>query len=225
MQKLYKAVIFDFDMTIADSSQVIVSLLNDAAEHFGYPRKRYEEVLPCVGNTHEIMLSYVTGEKDPQKLLLMREHYRAISREEMPKRTTFFPGVEQCLKTLKRNGIKVGLLSLKLHDILMASLDKYNLSRCFDLILGCEDVPAHKPDPSGMIKAMKLLGVGRHDILYIGDSLVDQETAKNAGVDFCAMLLGGTSKDQFDKDFVTAFCISPDEVTRYFSSNKYRNAR
>lgn len=216
MQKQYKAVIFDFDMTIADSSQVIVSLLNDTAEHFGYPRKRYEEVLPCVGNTHEIMLHYVTGERDRKKLFRMREHYRAISREEMPKRTTFFPGVEECLKTLKNQGFKVGLLSLKLRDLLFASLDKYNLSQYFDLILGSEDVSAHKPDPSGMYKAMELLEVGKQDILYVGDSLVDQKTARNSGVDFCAMLLGGTAKDQFDKNYVTRYCISLDDLTEMF---------
>lgn len=216
MQKKYKAVVFDFDMTIADSSQVIVCLLNDTAEHFGYSRKRYEEVLPCVGNTHEIMLGYVTGEKDREKLLTMRTYYRAISKEEMPKRTTFFPGVERCLKTLKSRGIKVGLLSLKLRDLLFASLDKYDLSRYFDQVLGSEDVPAHKPDPSGMFKMMEKLGVDRREILYVGDSLVDEKTAKNAGVDFCAMLLGGTVKDQFDKEFVTRYCISLDDLTRVF---------
>ena len=216
MQKKYKAVIFDFDMTIADSSQVIVSLLNDTAEHFGYSRKSYEEVLPCVGNTHEIMLSYVTGVRDQEKLLEMREYYRAISREEMPKRTVFFPGVETCLKRLKKQGIKVGLLSLKLRELLFASLDKYGLSRYFDLVLGCEDVPAHKPDPSGMFKAIEKLGVGRGDVLYVGDSLVDEGTAKNAGVDFCAMLLGGTAKNQFDQDFVKGYCISLDDLTRMF---------
>lgn len=216
MQKQYKAVIFDFDMTIADSSQVIVSLLNDTAEHFGFPRKRYEEVLPCVGNTHEIMLSYVTGEKNPKKLLNMREYYRAISIEEMPERTTFFPGVEECLKTMKAHGIKVGLLSLKLRDLLFASLDKYNLSRYFDTVLGSEDVDAHKPDPSGMVKAMEQLGVKQSEVLYVGDSLIDQGTARNAGVDFCAMLLGGTAKNQFDKDFVTQFCISLEDLTEAF---------
>lgn len=220
MVKQYKAVVFDFDMTIADSSQVIVSLLNDTAEHFGYPRKNYEEVLSCVGNTHEIMLSHVTGVKDQEKLLIMRDYYRAISREEMPKRTNFFPGVETCLKTLKRRGIKVGLLSLKLRDLLFASLDKYDLSRYFDQVLGCEDVAAHKPDPSGMFKMMELLGVTAGDILYVGDSLVDEGTAKNAGVDFCAMLLGGTRKDQFDREFVTEFCISLDDLTSLFADSK-----
>lgn len=220
--KRYEAIVFDFDMTLADSSRVIVDLLNDCAEYFGYKRMAYEQTLPVIGNTHEIMLSYVTGEKDPKKLLVMRDYYRGLCRSEMPQRTTFFPGVDECLAEIHGKGIKIGILSQKLRDVLMASLVKYDLAHYFDVVIGCEDVPFHKPDPSGLYKAMEALNVSASGMMYVGDSLVDECVASNAGVDFSAMLLGSTACEQFRQDFAQRFYTSlkglQEDVARIYSN-------
>lgn len=210
--KPYKAMIFDFDMTLADSAQVIIQLLNIASKHFGYGEMPPDEVMPVVGNTHEIMLSHVTGEKDPEKLLEMRTYYRQLCRDMMPDMTEFFPDVPQCLANIHAKGIKIGLLSLKLRDVLMASLVKYDLAQYFEVVTGCEDVAAPKPDPSGLFSTMKAMGVIPEETLYIGDSLVDQGAARAAGTDFAAMLRGGTTREQFDPEIVTCFYDTADAL-------------
>ena len=212
--KPYKAIVFDFDMTLADSSKVIVALLNQTAQEFGFPQKTYEETLPVVGNTHEIMLGYVTGERDPAAILRMREHYRALCRSEMPKRTALYPGAVECLRAAWERGLKIALLSLKLRDVSSQTLVQYDVMRYFSLVLGCEEVPAPKPDPSGLLMAMEQLGVSRAETLYVGDSLVDQETARAAGTDFAAVLLGGTAQEQFDPTFCWRFYNNLGELRR-----------
>ena len=209
----YKAIVFDFDMTLADSSHVIVDLLNDCAEQFGFPRKTYGETLPVVGNTHEIMLSHVTGVTDPARILEMREYYRQLCLSEMPQRISFFPGAEACLKQIFEKKIQAGILSLKLRAALEASLEKYNLSRYFNVVLGCEDVPAPKPDPGGLRKAMAAMKIAdAKDLLYVGDSLIDEKAAASAGTDFAAMLLGGTGREEFDPALVRHMYASLDEL-------------
>lgn len=210
--KCYRAIIFDFDMTLADSSKVIMDLLNDCARHFGYPGKSYEETLPIVGNTHEIMLSHVSGESAPEKLLEMRDYYRALCRAEMPRRTALFPGAVECLAEINRKGILLGLLSLKLRDVLLASLEKYRIDKFFGVVIGCEEAPAPKPDPSGLFAAIHALGVSADETLYVGDSLVDEGAAHSAGIDFAAMLLGGTAREQFRKNRVCQFYRSLDQL-------------
>ena len=210
--KRYKAIIFDFDMTLADTARIIVDLLNDTARHFGYPAMEFSKALPTVGNTHEIMLSHVTGEKDPEKLLEMRTYYRALCRSEMPVRTEFFPDAPACLRTIAKKGVAVGLLSQKLRDVLMASLVKYELADCFQVVFGCEEVPAAKPDPAGLIAMMQALGVTAEETLYVGDSLVDEGAARGAGTDFAAMLRGGTAREQFDPAVVTYFYQTAEEL-------------
>jgi len=60
----------------------------------------------------------------------------------------------------------------------------------FDVIVGGEDVAAHKPDPEGLLKAISMVGCQKEEVLFVGDSTVDARTAKNAGVDFVAVLTG-----------------------------------
>lgn len=207
--KRYQAIIFDFDMTLADSAQVIVKMLNQTAKHFGYPARAAQEVLPIVGNTHEKMLSFTTGVTDPMRLLEMRAYYRAVCREDMPRLTAFFPDAAALLEAISRAGMQMAVVSLKLRDILLACLEKEGLSRYFQAVLGCEDVPAPKPDPSGLVLAANQLGISPDRCLYTGDSLVDQQAAAGAGMDFAAMLKGATRREQFDPRMVRWYFDSP----------------
>jgi phosphoglycolate phosphatase len=221
MEWKYRAVVFDFDMTLADTEKIIVELLNRSARHFGYPAKPYDEVKHYVGNTHEVMMGKLTGVTDKEKMLVMREYYRGLSRQEVPERTRFFPGVEECLQLLRGEGIRLGILSLKLKELMLYPLNKYGLTDYFDCILGSEELNAPKPAPDGLWQMMEHLKVSRREILYIGDSLVDEETAYQAGVDFGAMLLGSTKKEDFQPKRVTEFFYSyGDFIEKYSKISK-----
>lgn len=212
----YKAVIFDFDMTLADSQRIIVRLLNETAKNFGYEVKQEDYVSKIIGNTHEKMLAYVTGEKDEKKILEMREYYRMLCRLYMPENTTFFPNVDKALERIYEDGSKLAVLSLKLTDLLEKSLTKYDLRKYFDVVNGCEAVSSQKPDPEGVNNILKVMNINSRNVLYVGDSVVDQETAYNAGVDFCAMLMGKTKKSSFDPQKVSVFCNSwKDFIDKY----------
>jgi phosphoglycolate phosphatase len=212
--KRYKALIFDFDMTLADSAKVIAELLNVSANDFGYPSMSFDEVLPVIGHTHEIMLSHVTGQKDPGSLLHMRNHYRQLCRLRMADSMDIFEDVPACLQNISGKGIKIGLLSLKLRDVLIESLERHDLVKYFDAIVGCEDVTAPKPDPSGLFAVLGILGLEPKDAMYIGDSLVDEGAAKAAGIDFSAMLRGATAQEQFDRSFVRQFYRTAEELSK-----------
>ncbi len=202
----YRAMVFDFDMTLADTSHVIVDLLNETVRHFGYPEESYEYILPVVGNTHPIMLGHTAHETDMEKLLTMQAYYRKLCGEQMPARTTFFPGVDRCVRLLSERGMRLGIVSIKLAYLLRASLDKYGLLGYFQYVLGGDEVKTPKPDPEGLLRMLELFGVEKNELLYIGDSLVDEKAAEAAGVDFCAMLLGGTRAEQFqEKNRARAF--------------------
>lgn len=66
-----------------------------------------------------------------------------------------------------------------------------------DEIVGGEDVNVFKPDPTGLNLMINRLGVSKEDVLYVGDSYIDAETAKNAGVDFAGVLTGSTDEKLF----------------------------
>lgn len=193
----YEAVVFDFDMTLADTSHIIVNLLNETVMAFGYDPKTYDQLLPAVGNTHMIMLSAASGEYDQRKLLEMQAHYRKLCKKRMPEETTFFYNVIPCIKQLYDKKKKLGILSQKLRSLLIASLEKYDIAKYFGGIIGGDDNVLPKPAPDGLWQIGQLLNVSPDKILYIGDSYIDEQAAESAKVDFCAMLLGGTKAEQF----------------------------
>lgn len=214
--KQYKALVFDFDMTLADSSKVIYKLLSECSRNFGYEPGSFDYVFPVIGNTHEIMLTHITGEKDPDKIHTMREAYRQLCREKMAKDTELFSDSPAMIENLAKKGYKIGLLSLKLREVLMQSLVQYDIAKYFDTVVGCEDCSTPKPDPSGLYVCLEHLGLKKDEVLYVGDSLVDEGAAKAAGVDFCAMLRGSTKKEQFDQSFVKKFYYSATELWNDF---------
>ena len=65
------------------------------------------------------------------------------------------------------------------------------------VIVGSEDVEAMKPDPSGLLHAVKTLETPKERCLYVGDSMTDAETARRAGVPFVAVLSGVTEREAF----------------------------
>ena len=214
----YQAILFDFDMTLADSVGVITTLLNQTAEHFGYPTRSLSEMLSIAGKgyTHEKMLYLTTGETDSERILAMRTWYRKISQEQMPRLTKFFPGVPEMLRNLSQVGLKMAVVSQKMGGTLMACLKQGGLASYFQTVLGCEDVPVPKPDPSGLLLAASRLQVLPDRCLYIGDSLIDQQAARAAGMDFAAMLQGGTARERFDPAAVRWYFDSAVQIARMF---------
>lgn len=203
--KRYQAIIFDFDMTLADTGHVIVDMLNATAERFGYRPMPYERVIPAIGRPLRDLIAHVTGERDERLLDGMEEYYHERSRDEMPARTRFFPAIPDCLRAMWERNIRIGVLSLKMRKVMMISLEKYGLARYFSAVMGSEDIPLPKPDPSGLFAAMDAMGATAQTTLYVGDSLVDQETARGAGTDFAALLQGGTKREEFDPAVVTYY--------------------
>ncbi len=94
-------------------------------------------------------------------------------------------------------GISLAIVSTKFRYRIEQVLLRDGLDHAFEVIVGGEDVAAHKPDPSGLIVALGRLGRTPAEVLYVGDSAVDAETTKRAGVPFVAVLSGVTPREAF----------------------------
>lgn len=214
----YKAVVFDYDMTIADTAGIISTSLNDTSEHFGYGRRELEYVHSCIGNLAPIMLSHISGEKDVDKLAEMSAYYRKISAPRTLEGTTYFPYVREGVEILSEQGIKIGIVSLKLREMMEPPLARYGILPYITHIIGSGDVTKHKPEPEGLLQMVDRLGVDKADVLYVGDSLVDEKTAQNAGVDFVPMLLGATRREQFTKNLPGVFFNGFSDVCEFIET-------
>lgn len=192
----YKAVLFDFDYTLADSSRGIVTCFQQVLKRHGYTDITDETIKRTIGKTLEDSFSIMTGVTDADQLENWRKEYVKEADTYMTINTHIYPGTLKVLEYFKNNGAKVGIISTKYRFRILEFFEKYLPNGWFDVIVGGEDVTKHKPNPQGVAIALEKLGISPSQTLYIGDSVVDGETAVNAGTDFIGVTTGMTSREE-----------------------------
>lgn len=192
----YTAYLFDFDYTLADSSRGITLCFRHVLERNGYADVTDEAIRRTIGKTLEESFSILTGVTDPDRLAAFKAEYRREADVYMTPNTRLFPETLRVLRTLKERGAKIGIISTKYRFRIHDTLDQHLPADFLDIVVGGEDVSRAKPDPEGLLYAIRQLGVKKKHVLYIGDSTVDAETAQAAGVDFAGVTHGVTTADE-----------------------------
>ena len=193
---MYTTYLFDFDYTLADSSRGIVMCFRHVLERNGYADVTDDAIRRTIGKTLEESFSILTGETDPARLADFKQQYRREADVHMTPNTRLFPETLRVLRTLKERGARVGIISTKYRFRIHDTMDQHLPADFLDIVVGGEDVSRAKPDPEGLLHAITTLDVEKKDVLYIGDSTVDAETAQAAGVDFAGVTHGVTTADE-----------------------------
>ncbi len=195
----YDTYIFDFDYTLADSSKGIIICFKHVLEEHGFKGVSDEEIKRTIGMTLENSFKSLTGITDKVKLASYVKEYVKKADDCMTENTILFPETAEVLMTLKDNGVKLGIVSTKYRYRIKEVLEREFDEELVDLIVGGEDVTNHKPSPEGLLLAIEKLNSYKNSCLYIGDSIIDAETAKAAGIDFYGVLNGATTRDELSK--------------------------
>ena len=195
----YKACIFDFDLTLADSSKGILKCFKLTLEKFGYPIPEDQVIFNTIGMTLLDALDTLTGIPNNPQRKEMKTAYVKFADDHMVQNTVFFDDSLAILQVLQNAGIKVGIVSTKYQYRILDSFKAHTSSMPVDEIIGGGEVANAKPDPEGLNRMVERLNMDKADVLYIGDSHIDAETAVNAGVDFAGVTTGTASKEVFEK--------------------------
>ena len=193
--KSYNVYLFDFDYTLADSSRGIVMCYRNVLERHHHTGITDETIKRTIGKTLQESFSIMTGITDADTLEMYRKEYVKEADTHMTANTFLFPETIEVLTRLKTNGAKLGIISTKYRYRIMELLGKKLPENFLDIIVGGEDVRHPKPAPEGVLFAIGHLGCRKEDVLYVGDSTVDAETAQAAQVDFAGVLHGATTYD------------------------------
>ena len=194
----YKLYLFDFDYTLADSEDAIVTCYKHVFDLHGFPIPPDDDIRRTIGYTLAQGFEMLLGEHDPEVLERYRVEYVDRANEIMAKMTKLYPSVPPVIRALHDRGAMLGVISIKYRFRLSITLEEYGILDLFSVIIGGEDVAAPKPDPQGILMAVDRMKVGKREVLYIGDSVVDARTAENAGVDFAPVTTGMTRAEEFE---------------------------
>jgi phosphoglycolate phosphatase len=192
---MYKGVIFDFDYTLADSSQGVYQCIHYALERLGFPEVAYPEACKTIGLSLENTFISLTHNSEREKIEQFIKLFTNHADKVMTNNTFIYENVPKTLNYLKGLGLKIGITSTKYRYRICEILTNNSLIPLFDFIIGGEDVASHKPNPEGVDKIIQALKVDKKECVYIGDSIVDAETAKNADISYIAVLTGTTRKE------------------------------
>lgn len=196
MNKLAAAV-FDFDYTLADSSEGCVECVNFAFQEMGLASHAHENICRTIGLSLKETYFRLAADQDAVRGAEFARLFIQRADQVMVDLTVMYESAHNALATLHDSGLRLGIVSTKYRYRIEQVLERENLRSFFDVVIGGEDVAEHKPHPAGLLEALKRLECSPQSTVYVGDSVVDAEVAKRAAVPFVAVLSGVTPEDHF----------------------------
>lgn len=215
-----KAVIFDFDYTLGDSTEGIVKSTNYALMMLGEEEKTKEQIRRTIGLSLQETYKVLTGRNDNTRAEVFKDFFIEEANRVMVDSTHLYDDTYHVLYSLKSDGFKVGIVTTKLNSRIQSILEKFNITKFIDVIIGVENVKNVKPDPEGLNLACKKLRLNKEKVVYVGDSIVDAEAAQRAGIGFIGVLTGTTLRQEFYEYDNLHVCHDIDEVYKFVILNR-----
>ena len=195
-EKEIRGIVFDLDGTLIDSYQAIYLGFHHAYKQMGLPPLTYEEVRRVVGQGLNHTFRELLGEERvPQAITLFRQKYEEI----FPAHTHLLPEVREVLESLHGRGIRLAVATNKLGRFSRAICEHFGMEKLFTVVVGDGDVSQNKPHPEMLCLAMEKMGTKKDQTLFVGDSVIDIQTAQNAGVRVLAVPTGNTEREDLVK--------------------------
>lgn len=183
--------IFDLDGTLIDSKKDLTISTNAVRQHFGMEPLDEATVGSYVGNGAAVLVRRAMGPEATEPMIeeglqCFLKFYRAHALEH----THLYSGVREAVAELSAQGHTLGVLTNKPGKISTDIVAALGLAKIFSRVYGGDMLPAKKPDPTGILALMQESGTAANETVMIGDSAVDVQTARNAGVGSCGVLWG-----------------------------------
>lgn len=210
----YKTYIFDLDGTLLDTLNDLHASCNYALRTHGMPERSVEEVKQFVGNGVKKLMERAipNGLDNPlfeETLQTFRQHYLLHNLDT----TRPYPGIMEMLGKLKEQGKNIAVVSNKFYTATQ-DLCKHFFGDTIQVAIGEREDIKKKPAPDTVLEALRQLQATKQDAVYVGDSDVDVETARNSGIPCISVLWGFRSKSFLLSHGATTFIESPSELTK-----------
>ena len=194
---MYKLVVFDLDGTLLDTLDDLTASTNAALRLHGFPTRNREEVRSFIGDGIVKLLERSVGIENYPRITEMVADFRAYYGVHCKDETKPYAGVMDVLQALRQRGVKLAVLSNKVHAATQALIADY-FPDVFDEVMGENEAAGikRKPSPVALLKILEKQGVEKAETAYVGDSEVDIQTARNAGVD-CVSVTWGFKEESF----------------------------
>lgn len=215
-----KACIFDLDGTLGDTRESLVYSVGLTLKEMGLPGITREQCISFVGNGARYLMEKAlaaSGAGNEKRIDEGMEVYGRIFDEFCTYQAAPYNGIPELLASLKERGIKISVLSNKPHRQTLKVVHKMCGENVFSYIQGQKEGIPRKPDPAGIQYALTEMGIAPGECLYIGDSEVDVETGRNAGLKTICVSWGFRTKEELKAAGAEYIIDKADELLQYIS--------
>lgn len=210
----FKAVVFDLDGTLINSLQDIADAMNRVLTAHGFPTHPYEAYRTFVGKGLRNLSEQVLPLEAREEATLQTIHSDLLKdyKEHYIRKTDLYPGVATMLDALKDNGTGMAIVSNKAHEITSRIVKQLFAPWPFACVVGTGgDIP-RKPDPAGALMCARALGVEASHVVYVGDSGIDMQTARNCGMYPVGVTWGFRSRVELEANGAALLIDKPEEL-------------
>lgn len=179
---MYNTIIFDLDGTLLNTLDDLSNAVNYCLEKYGYPKRSRLEIRSFIGNGIYMLLKRALP-KDikEEELNEIFKNFKKYYTDHCRINTKPYDGIIELLTYLKNNKYKMAIVSNK-NDAAVKELVSYYFKDFIEAAIGAKEDVRKKPAPDTVNEAMELLKVNKENVIYVGDSEVDKQTADNAGI-------------------------------------------
>lgn len=211
-----KLVIFDLDGTLLNTIADLAHSTNYALNKLGYPTHDVEKYNFMVGNGINKLFERALpeGEKTEENVLRVRKEFIPFYDIHNADDSRPYPGIPELLSSLQDKGIQIAVASNKYQAATQKLIAHYFPTIRFTTVFGQREGVNVKPDPTIVLDILKIANVEKKDVLYVGDSGVDMQTATNAGVTSCGVTWGFRPKTELEEFSPSYIVDSAEDIER-----------
>jgi len=209
-----QAIVFDLDGTLLNTLDDLADANNEALTEMSFPTHPVESYKHHIGNGVRLLLERTLpeGARDDatveKGVAMMKQAYSKC----WDNKTRPYDGIPEMLDELTSRGVRMAILSNKPHAYTEMVVDKLLADWEFERVWGVSDSVPPKPDPAGVSRLVEALGAPTENLLYLGDTATDMETAVGAGIFAVGVLWGFRTADELTQNGADVLLGAPSEL-------------
>lgn len=206
--------IFDLDGTLLDTIGDLATSTNYALTLCGFPTHETPAYRFFIGNGINNLFEKALpeGSKTPENILMVRQLFLEYYGAHNSELTVPYSGITELLQSLQNKGIKLAVASNKYHKATEILIQHFFPEIRFAAVFGQREGVPTKPDPTIIQDILSITKVDKNEVLYIGDSGVDMQTAQNAGIDAVGVTWGFRPRAELEEFSPKYFVDKPLEI-------------
>jgi HAD superfamily hydrolase (TIGR01509 family) len=205
-------IIFDVDGVLLESNTFLAELHQKTAKELGLRVPTMHEILRLFGKEWSTIIQTLWPGIDSENF---KKTYSRVGNLE----NVVIPPIKNAVETtkkLKNSGFKLAIVSARPGVYVVEPLKKSGFDlELFDVVISADDTKNHKPHPEPLIHACRRLNINPKEAVYVGDSLLDYESAKSANLEFIAVLTGDVKEEEFRENGVKNIIPSVAELPKF----------